>query len=147
MTMRALLVLALLAAGIFTGSAQSSDVSEVEFNPGEYAIQAEIIMPHLETSLRYTTTNTQQCLNRENASSLFPVLEHVSFVDCALVAKPPNGAYEEFDLVCLNTEAATGSARIVVDEELFRATLNIKMGGKNMKFSQRINGQRIGNCR
>ena len=50
------------------------------------------------------------------------------------------------NLICLNPEAATGSAQMVVNEEVFRATLNIKMGGKNMKFSQRINGHRIGNC-
>jgi len=146
MIVRAILLLTSLAVCGYSTSVESADLAEVEFNPGMYAIKTEIIMPHLETNLRYTNTSTQQCLIRENVSTLFPVLEHVSFVDCALVEKQSKRAYEEFELVCLNAEAATGSARVVVDQQLFRATLYIKMGGKNMKFSQRVNGQRIGNC-
>ena len=101
-------------------------------------------MPHLEESLRYATTTTRQCLNQQEASSLFPILEHVSFTDCTLTAKTSETA--EFDLVCVNPEAATGTARFEVGDSTFRATLDVKMGGKNMKFSQRISGQRMGSC-
>lgn len=124
----------------------TEDLSEISVKPGEYLVKAEIIMPHLEASLRYAATETRHCVIGDNVSGLFPLLSHVSFTDCALVEKKSTGAHEEFDLICLNPEAATGTAQMVVDEEVFRATLNIKMGGKNMKFSQRINGHRIGNC-
>ena len=120
--------------------------SEIVIRPGEYLVKAEILMPHLEANLRYATTETRHCLNRDNVSSLFPLLAHVSFTGCSLVEKQSAGEYKEFDLVCLNPEAATGSAQLVADEEVLRATLNVKMGAKNMKFSQRINGHRIGDC-
>jgi len=147
MVNRSLLLSAALLIYVYSLSGQSTEIAAVNFSAGEYSIKTEIMMPHLETSLRYTTRKTQRCLGRENVSSLFPLLNHTSFVGCTLVRKPLENEHENFDLICLNSEAATGSARIVIDEDMFRATLYVKMGGKNMKFSQRINGHRISACK
>jgi len=132
---------------LYSSIGATTNSSKISVIPGEYMVKAQIIMPHLEESLRYATTNSLQCLSNEDASSLFPVLTHASFANCTLKGKQPEGEYVQFDLICLNSEAASGLARFVVDEEVFRATLNVKMGGKNMKFSQRINGHRTGDCK
>ncbi len=109
-------------------------------------VKTEILLPHLENNLHYTTTHTEQCLGQQNASTLFPILKHDSFVGCALVGKQEEGENKEFDLVCSNTEAASGLVHFVINKESFSANLKIKMGGKNMKFSQRISGRRTGAC-
>jgi len=142
------IVLVGMSLSIFTLSliGHTTDKSHVDVTPGEYEVSAQIIMPHLEENLRYATTNYTQCLNREDASSLFPILSHVSFSDCELVAKTAEEQFTEFDLVCLNAEAASGSARYIINKKMFRAILEVKMGGKNMKFSQRIQGHRVGSC-
>jgi len=146
MNYRTLLLSATLLISSLNALGKASSPSEIIVTPGEYLVTAVIQMPNLEESLRYTTTKTRQCLSRENASSLFSVLEHVSFSGCSLVEKHSEGEYEKFDLVCINPNAATGSASFAVKEEIFHATLKVKMGGKNMKFSQRVSGHRIGNC-
>jgi len=122
----------------------STNQSSISFVPGKYSVKSELVMPHLEENLRYATTSEQHCLSQQKASFFFPILKHVSFTDCVLTAKESESAV--FDLTCINPEAATGTARFVISEKLFRATLDIKMGGKNMKFSQRTSGQRIGPC-
>ena len=51
-----------------------------------------------------------------------------------------------FLLICENREAASGNAIFAIDDNTFKATLSVKMGGKNMQFTQQISGSRIGNC-
>lgn len=131
---------------LFSTSTYATELSTVSISHGEYMVKTEILLPHLENNLHYTTTQTRQCLGQQDASTLFPILDHVSFVGCALVKKHANPENNAFDLVCSNPEAATGQAHFVIEKETFRATLSVKMGGKNMKFSQRVNGRRIGAC-
>lgn len=103
-------------------------------------------MPHLAENLRYTTTHSQQCLDQLNAASLFPILSQPSFAQCKLVQSSRALDNSVFELVCQNQSAATGTALFVINRESFRATLNVKMGGKNMKFSQHISGSKISAC-
>jgi len=146
MVERTLQITAILWIFTINAVGNTSNASELVVTSGEYFIKAEIIMPHLEENLRYTNTNSQKCLSREDPSSLFPLLNHASFVDCALTSKRSEGDHIEFDLVCRNPEAATGSANFVIGSDTLSGTLEVKMGGKNMKFSQRIRGHRIGSC-
>jgi len=140
------LIPAIFSICIFSAPTYSTDTPTVSINPGEYKVKTELLLPHLENNLHYTTTNTRQCLGRQDASTLFPILEHVSFTGCALVERQSNKKNTEFSLVCSNPEAATGLAHFFIEKEAFRATLDIKMGGKNMKFSQQVYGRRIGAC-
>ena len=131
---------------IFSTLGYAAELSTVSIRHGEYMVKTEILLPHLENNLHYTTTQTRQCLGQQETSSLFPILDHVSFNGCALVEKQEHSEKNTFDLVCSNPEAATGLAHFVIEKETFRATLSVKMGGKNMKFSQRVNGRRVGDC-
>jgi len=139
-------VAGIVLLGIYSAPCFSTELSTVSISHGNYLVKAQIIMPHLESNLRYANTQSSQCLGRQDASNLFPILDHVSFTGCALVGTQPNVENQTFDLVCANPEAATGSVRFIIDQDVFRATLNIKMGGKNMKFSQRVFGRRVGDC-
>ena len=126
---------------------QLANSEPVEVPPGRYEVKAQTLLPNLHNSLRYTDTQKTQCLDNQDASSLFPILDHVSFVGCTLVSRHTSTDQKRFALVCKNPQAATGEALFSISANTFNAVLNVKMGGKNMKFSQRITGHRLSACK
>ena len=124
----------------------ASGALPVAVAPGEYALTIETVLPHLEEALRYATTRELRCLDRPDATGLFPLLRHQAFTGCELV--PAAGAADgrHFDLQCTNRQAAAGSAVFAVEPGSVSAVLEVKMGGKNMTLSQRLRGRRSGPC-
>ena len=120
-------------------AAASGSVAAIE--PGRYEIVARTEMPHLEESLRYATTREQRCLRGDEPGSLFPILHHPALEGCALAGERPR-----YSLVCASPEVATGSARLDEGARGIAGVLEIKMGGKNMTFAQRIEAVRQGPC-
>jgi hypothetical protein len=74
------------------------------------------------------------------------MLRYESFTGCTLAGGQRAGEYIEYRLVCRNPEAATGAAHLALSSAGIRGALDIKMGAKNMTFSQRIHGRRLGAC-
>jgi Protein of unknown function (DUF3617) len=128
------------------GLCTSSLAATVSVEPGLYELTAQTILPHLEENLRYATTRHRQCLGTQEASALFPLLRHEAFAGCSLVHESSSGAEAHFSLRCSNPQAATGAAHFEVQSSGFQATLYVKMGGKNMTLSQRLNAPRLGAC-
>ena len=95
-------------------------------------------MPNLEENLRYATTREQRCVNLTDVDSFFPILRHPSLEGCHLD--------DRYRLVCTNPQIATGTARLDTVGERIAGILEIKMGGKNMTFSQRIEAVRQRDC-
>lgn len=112
--------------------------------PGLYEVKAETFLPNLREHLRHTVTSRTQCLVNPDAFALFPILGEVSFTGCDLAVS--NSGKGRFSLLCENISAASGDALFTIGSNGFSAVLNIKMGGKNMKFSQQITAVRIGEC-
>jgi hypothetical protein len=114
--------------------------------PGSYEITAQTVMPHLEENLRYATTRERRCLGRDSLASIFPILQHWSLDGCQLGRATMDGSATRYLLVCENPEVATGVARLATDAGRIVGTLEVKMGGKNMTFAQRIEATRQGEC-
>ena len=95
-------------------------------------------MPNLEENLRYAATREQRCVNLDDFDSLFPILRHPSLEGCHVD--------ERHRLVCADPQIASGSARLDAVGERIAGVLEIKMGGKNMTFSQRIDALRRSDC-
>jgi hypothetical protein len=114
--------------------------------PGRYEIVAHTVMPHLEESLRYSTTRERRCLRTEELSSLFPILRHPSLGGCKLGDERRRGDTMRYLLVCASPQVATGNARLDAGPGRIAGILEIKMGGKNMTFAQRIEAVRQGEC-
>lgn len=95
-------------------------------------------MPNLEENLRYATTRERRCLSLDDFDSLFPILRHPSLEGCRLD--------ERHRLVCANPQVASGAAWLETAGERIAGALEVKMGGKNMTFSQRIEGVRQRDC-
>ena len=124
----------------------SALASSIEFNPGTYEVSVETSLPNLEENLRYTNTHYRQCIGTQDVTTLFPILHLETFTGCILEDEQALGNQVGFTLNCQNTEAATGTAHINVHTDSIYGVLNIKMGGKNMTFTQRIKGNRLGIC-
>jgi hypothetical protein len=104
-------------------------------------------MPHLEESLRYATTREQRCLKGdEPAAALFPILQHPSLEGCRLASERRRGDTMRYRLACASPQVATGNARLDAAPGRVAGVLEIKMGGKNMTFAQRVEAVRQGEC-
>lgn len=118
------------------------------FVPGRYEVTRETVLPHLEEALRYATTRRVECLPSPSGERLFLLLDHEAFAGCTLEPAAPAGAPGEgtWALRCANPQAASGHAWLQAGARRFTATLEVKMGGKNMTLSQRVQGVRVADC-
>ena len=117
------------------------------FRPGTYEVVVETVMPHLEENLRYATVREVRCVRSRDFAALFPVLKHDSLAGCRLNdAGPRDDDSIRYRLVCRQPDVAGGSAWLRPGADRFDGVLQVKMGGKNMTFEQRIRATRQGEC-
>jgi hypothetical protein len=103
-----------------------------------YRLTVETGMPHLEENLRYATVDETRCLTRAELATIFPVLKHPALQDCALHLQSEDDASIAYGLSCTGAHGTTGSARWEISAHQLRGVLNVRLGGKNMTFYQRI---------
>lgn len=115
-------------------------------SPRLYLVTTETLMPHLEENLRYTTERSQRCLDRKYLGSAFPILHHPSLASCQLQEQESGERVLSYVLACENSSGTTGTAVWRLEENSLHGTLNVKLGGKNMTFSQRITATLLGAC-
>jgi hypothetical protein len=111
-----------------------------------YDVTVETGMPHLEENLRYAVTRTERCLTRDDLDSIFPILHHSSLAGCKLRERSHDEDTIIYDLVCDTSAGTTGTATWHIAEHAIRGTLEVKLGGKNMTFFQRVTGTVVGEC-
>lgn len=131
-------------AGLLPGAAAWAAGAAIQ--SGAWEITARIEMPHLEESLRYSTTRERRCLGPDDFPSLFPVLRHESLAGCRLGDAGRDGSTGRYRLVCANPQAASGTAVLDLNPGRMAGVLEVKMGGKNMTFTQRVEATRLGEC-
>jgi len=136
--------LALAVSGSTSGT-EAPPRAAMRLQPRLYELTTETIMPHLEENLRYTVTHAQRCVHEEDLRRLFPVLEHPALQGCTL----QNGQRElesiSYTLVCTAPDTH-GRASWELAKQNLRGTLEVRLGGKNMTFSQRIHARAVGPC-
>jgi hypothetical protein len=135
---------ALAIVGACLGAAAGATGEIVQ--PGVYEITVETVMPHLEENLRYATTRERRCLRAASLASVFPILQHASLDGCRLGQPTLDRETIRYLLVCENPQVATGVARLDTEANRIVGTLDVKMGGKNMTFTQRIEATRHAEC-
>jgi hypothetical protein len=136
MSVRARLVFRLtgLVSAFAAVSISASDTTPARL----YEVVTETGMPHLEENLRYAVTRENRCLTEEQLASAFPILRHASLADCKLRHESRHGDDVSYLLVCAGGHGTTGNASWRVGEQSIVGTLNVKLGGKNMTFYQRV---------
>jgi hypothetical protein len=129
------------------GACAAASLSASETMPARlYEVVTETSMPHLEENLRYAVTRENRCLAGEDLATAFPVLKSASLADCKLRHQGRRDDEVSFVLVCEGGHGTTGSANWRVGERSMVGTLSVKLGGKNMTFSQRLTAKPLGQC-
>jgi hypothetical protein len=114
--------------------------------PGIYEVTTEIGMPHLEENLRYAITREKRCLIHQELSSAFPILSHESLKGCQLENESRYEDTVSYLLICAGGHGTTGAAHWYLGADQIRGTLDVRLGGKNMTFYQRIVAKPLGEC-
>jgi len=114
--------------------------------PQFYELTTETGMPHLEENLRYANTTRRQCLALSQLTTAFPILRHPALEGCKLESERHQPQSLSYQLVCSGGHGTTGAAVWHLGEHRIRGTLDVKLGGKNMTFFQRITAIPLGKC-
>lgn len=107
---------------------------------GEYALAAQMQMPHLE-EMRRTVERHTRCLGDEDLHGFFPVMAQPALRGCAFGFPQERADGRRYVLVCQSARVATGTAELTRTRAGLVGELRIKMGGKNMTFAQRVEGR------
>jgi uncharacterized protein DUF3617 len=135
-------VLYVLAATVLIRSSAAA----TQTPPQLYEIITEISMPHLEENLRYATTRERRCLEEHELWTAFPILQYSALKDCKLDQASRAEDAVSYELVCEGGHGTTGRATWQLGPTQSTGTLNVKLGGKNMTFYQRVIARALGAC-
>jgi hypothetical protein len=127
-----------LLAVLVAGSAVAADAPPRRF----YELVTETGMPHLEWNLRHAVVTETRCLSEAELATAFWMMGDVSLQDCTLVPQDR----EMLSLQCTGGHGTRGQARWQWDDTPIRGTLDVRLGGKNMTFWQRIAARPLGAC-
>jgi len=133
-----------LTLGI-TALASAAESPTFEVPAGNYTVTAQMIMPHLDEMRRISTTE-QRCIIDQGPIGLFPVMDQPALRGCNLGFGRFDGTAVTYLLVCQTARVATGTATLHETPSGIAGTVDVKMGGKNMTFSQRIAAVHKGDC-
>lgn len=113
-----------------------------------YALSTETGMPHLEANLRYAVRQERRCLDPQDLSRAFWMLDDASLQDCRLVKAVQDTERAAYVLECSGGRGTSGSAEWQFEGEAGRLTglLRVRLGGKNMTFFQRVTARPLGAC-
>jgi hypothetical protein len=141
--LKLVVTMALVSGTVSVTIAADGDVPHAQL----YDVTTETVMPHLEENLRYTTTREQRCVKHFNFAQAFPILGHPALKGCVLT-HGQRGIEAELSYVleCTGGHGTTGRAIWHIDAGRIHGTLNVRLGGKNMTFSQRVTALPQGLC-
>ena len=114
--------------------------------PRLYEVTTATGMPHMDENLRYATVTQKQCLDTRDLAGVFWMLKDVSLQDCKLVKVSESAETAAYQLQCSGGHGTTGEATWQLGPAAIAGTLNVRLGGKNMTFYQRITARPIGPC-
>ena len=138
-----LALVASISGALAPPGAQASDGAE---NPSLYEVVVQTSMPHLEENLRYTKTTSRKCLRRSELLVTFPILSEGAFSECRLSQQAQSDSYASYRLACPTSTGTTGNAVWRFSASHLAGALEVKLGGKNMTFHQRVTAKRLGAC-
>lgn len=136
----------LIAATLLLQAAVAAHAADLQPRAGQYTLATQMVMPHLD-EMRRVVVEARRCVADGDVAALFPVLDQHALRGCRL-DYPRHGADgDDYVLVCASARVASGTARLeAVGDDRLVGRLEVKMGGKNMTFSQRSEARRDGPC-
>jgi hypothetical protein len=117
----------------------------LQVTAGEYAIESNMTMPHLEEMRRIVARETR-CVGAQDVRALFPVMRQPALNGCRFDFPEQAADAVQYVLACESARVATGTLALQARPPKLIGHLEVKMGGKNMTFSQRVVATRQGPC-
>ncbi len=114
--------------------------------PSLYETTTETGMPHLEWNLRYATVTERRCLDPQDLSGAFWMLREPALQDCRLVPETQSPGHASYRLQCHGGHGTEGSAQWQIGPDTLDGRLDVRLGGKNMTFYQRVVARAVGAC-
>lgn len=112
-----------------------------------YQMSTHTGMPHLDENLRYAVATEQRCLDLNDLSTAFWMLDDVSLRDCKLAKLNQSPTHASYVLQCSAGHGTSGDAAWEFTPQQLTGVMNVRLGGKNMTFYQRITARPVGDCR
>ena len=146
-----MLRLLLARAAITLCGAQVLGVSPAGAQPlgvpmGVYDIAVATSMPHLDENLRYATRTERRCLPDLDASAPFWMLREPALAGCSVKPAVDEGEARVYVLACGGGNQATGRIEWDLDAGGGTGQLRVRLGGKNMTFTQHATVRRVARC-
>lgn len=85
-------------------------------------------------------------MNYQEFASAFPILSHESLAGCKLDKERRDQDPVSYLLICEGGRGTTGTAQWLLGADQVTGRLDVKLGGKNMTFHQRITAKPLGGC-
>ena len=111
-----------------------------------YRMSTHTGMPNLDENLRYAVVTEQRCLDPNDLSAAFWMLDDVSLRDCKLAKLSQAPSRASYALQCSGGHGTSGDALWEFTPQLLTGVMNVRLGGKNMTFYQRITARQVGDC-
>ncbi len=127
---------------LLAGSASAAEATRSRL----YEVTTDTGMPHLEENLRYARKVESRCLDVGDLSREFWMLDDVSLKDCKMIKTTENPDAAVYLLSCVGGHGTTGQATWQLGSDRVRGTLDVRLGGKNMTFYQRVTAKLLGRC-
>jgi len=108
-------------------------------------VASQIILPHLDAMRREVETS-QRCVTGPTPRELFSVFDQPALRGCDFAFPRATTQAVEYVLRCQSARVATGTLTLQRAGEDTVGVAAIKMGGKNMTFTQRVVARRVGAC-
>ena len=136
----------LLAACVSAASARA-DGSAGALQAGSYSVDSVLELPHLEgQGAKKTATICVVEAGAYATRGLVVLSENNPLGKCPASNARQDGSTLTFDIKCDGLNAAMGKAKYDLAGDHFTATIDMKMGGKNMTMMEMQRGHRIGDC-
>ena len=116
-----------------------------ELAPGLYQLETQTIMPHLE-EMRHKKQFSTTCIGDAQIKKLFPIMRQPGLKDCYFQRHAEEKDATFFLLRCDGLNGAEGRAKIKTGAGRIKASLDAKLGGKNMTFTQTTIAEKLGAC-
>ena len=122
------------------------EVSSANLESGLYELETQTLLPHLDEMRRKISTATI-CVKKDNLKQLFPIFTQPGLRDCYFRQYAAEKDLTLFQLQCPGQNGARGRAKLERQTAGIKASLDAKLGGKNMTFTQFTRAKRVGVCK
>ncbi len=116
--------------------------------PGLYEIQIETNMPNMYNQ-EWEPTHVKECLTESDIKSgrAYRGPRGTQYSNCELLDYKNLNNKITYHSVCPGPNAPSGHGTFAYTDNMFKGTVNMQMGGKNMTMVQKYTARRVADCK